>query len=135
MPRSRYAQLTNADDLRWTRFPSTAQPGSVTLLGRMTAPRLALLLALLLPLTARADGWGEAYTLPNGLHVILNSDQRFPTVTVFVRYHVGARQEPVGRSGMAHLLEHLTFKVPRPVSQGGTFASQFTLTSRNGSTY
>jgi predicted Zn-dependent peptidase len=102
----------------------------------MTPPRPALLaLLLLLPLTARADPWGETYMLPNGLHVVLNPDKRFPTVTVFVRYHVGARQEPAGRSGMAHLLEHLTFKVPRPPSQGGTFASQFTLSSRNGSTY
>src|SRR5690348_10697572 len=100
----------------------------------MTA-RLALGLILLLSSAARADGWGDAYTLPNGLHVVLNPDKRFPTVTVFVRYHVGARQEPVGRSGMAHLLEHLTFKVPRPPSQGGTYSSQFTISSRNGSTY
>ncbi|HXU80610.1 MAG TPA: pitrilysin family protein [Polyangia bacterium] len=104
----------------------------------MTALRryVAALGLLLVPLVARADqGWGQTYTLPNGLRVILDPDKRFPTVTVFVRYHVGARQEPVGRSGMAHLLEHLTFKVPRPASQGGTYASQFTISSRNGSTY
>jgi predicted Zn-dependent peptidase len=102
------------------------------------ARRCLVVLALVLfPLSARGvdQTWGETYTLPNGLRVILNPDKRFPTVTVFVRYHVGARHEPVGRSGMAHLLEHLTFKVPRPPSQGGTFASQFTLSSRNGSTW
>lgn len=99
------------------------------------SPRRALLaLLLLLPARAHAAAWGETYTLPNGLRVVLDPDKRFPTVTVFVRYHVGARQEPAGRSGMAHLLEHLTFKVPRPPSQGGTFASQFTLSSRNGTT-
>jgi len=101
-----------------------------------SSPRCLVLLAVLLspsPAPA-AQGWGEMYTLPNGLRVVLNPDNRFPTVTVYVRYHVGARHEPVGRSGMAHLLEHLTFAVPRPPSQGGTFASQFTLSSRNGST-
>jgi zinc protease len=100
------------------------------------SPRRALLIfLLLLPMRARAAAWGETYTLPNGLRVVLNPDKRFPTVTVFVRYHVGARQEPAGKSGMAHLLEHLTFKVPRPMSQGGTYASQFTVSSRNGSTW
>jgi zinc protease len=93
-----------------------------------------VLLLLLLPAVARAADWGETYTLPNGLRVVLDPDRRFPSVTVLVRYHVGARQEPAGRSGMAHLLEHLTFKVPRPPSQGGTYASQFTISSRNGST-
>lgn len=97
-------------------------------------PCLILLVVLLSPSRAPAAGPGEMYKLANGLRVVLNPDKRFPTVTVLVRYHVGARHEPVGRSGMAHLLEHLTFKVPRPPSQGGTFASQFTLSSRNGST-
>jgi zinc protease len=103
----------------------------------VTPSRVALLSALLLalaPSLAHAEVWGETYVLPNGLRVVLNPDKRFPTVTVFVRYHVGARQEPAGRSGMAHLLEHLTFKVPRPAALGGTFASQFAVSSRNGST-
>ena len=103
----------------------------------MASARASLIVLLLLvTASARAaESWGETFVLPNGLRVVLDPDSRFPTVTVFVRYHVGARQEPVGRSGMAHLLEHLTFKVPRPPSQGGTYASQFTVSSRNGSTY
>jgi zinc protease len=102
--------------------------------GVCLAGTLALASSLPSARTAQAANWGETYLLPNGLRVVLNSDTRFPTVTVLVRYHVGARQEPLGSSGMAHLLEHLTFRVPRPPSQGGTYASNFTLSSRNGST-
>jgi len=46
---------------------------------------------------AEAASWGETYTLDNGLRVVLTPDHRFPSVTVLVRYHVGARQEPPGR--------------------------------------
>lgn len=52
----------------------------------------------------------EKYSLPNGLEVILHQDKRTPMVAVSVWYHVGAFDEPQGRSGFAHLFEHLMFQ-------------------------
>ncbi len=51
----------------------------------------------------------EKYRLDNGLTVILHQDHRLPTVAVNLWYHVGAKDEPKGRSGFAHLFEHLMF--------------------------
>src|SRR3954453_8840637 len=50
------------------------------------------------------------YTLPNGLRVLLFSDNSKPKVTVNMTYLVGSRHEGYGETGMAHLLEHLLFK-------------------------
>jgi zinc protease len=49
------------------------------------------------------------YSLDNGLDVILVPDRRVPTVVVDIGYKVGAMNEPPGRSGFAHLFEHLMF--------------------------
>lgn len=51
----------------------------------------------------------ESYTLPNGLTVILSTDRTTPTVAVNVWYHVGSKNEAVGRTGFAHLFEHVMF--------------------------
>jgi zinc protease len=48
--------------------------------------------------------------LPNGLQVIAVPSSASPTVSVQVWYHVGSRDDPPGRSGFAHLFEHLMFK-------------------------
>jgi len=50
------------------------------------------------------------YAFPNGLHVLLFADNSKPKITVNVVYHVGSRNEGYGETGMAHLLEHMTFK-------------------------
>jgi predicted Zn-dependent peptidase len=52
----------------------------------------------------------EKYTLDNGLEVILHEDHRQPTATVNVWYHVGAFAEEPGKTGFAHLFEHLMFQ-------------------------
>jgi zinc protease len=49
------------------------------------------------------------FSLPNGLHVILHEDHSVPVVTVNVWYHVGSSRERQGRTGFAHLFEHLMF--------------------------
>ena len=49
------------------------------------------------------------FTLPNGLNVILHEDHSVPLVTVNVWYHVGSANERPGRTGFAHLFEHLMF--------------------------
>ena len=51
----------------------------------------------------------ETYKLPNGLTVILSVDRTTPTVAVNVWYHVGSKNETPGRTGFAHLFEHVMF--------------------------
>ena len=51
----------------------------------------------------------EAYTLPNGLNVVLSIDRTTPTVAVNIWYHVGSKNEVPGRTGFAHLFEHVMF--------------------------
>lgn len=51
----------------------------------------------------------EKYTLENGLEIILHRDTSLPLVAVSIWYHVGPVNEPPGRSGFAHLFEHLMF--------------------------
>lgn len=51
----------------------------------------------------------EKYTLPNGMTVILSQDKSAPTLAVNVAYHVGSKNEVAGRTGFAHLFEHVMF--------------------------
>jgi len=51
----------------------------------------------------------EKYTLPNGLEVVLHEDHSTPVVAVDTWYHVGSAEEQRGRTGFAHLFEHLMF--------------------------
>jgi zinc protease len=51
----------------------------------------------------------ETYTLPNGLTVVLSQDHSTPTVAVAAWYHVGSKNETPGRTGFAHLFEHVMF--------------------------
>ena len=78
----------------------------------------------------------ERYKLPNGMRVILSRDNAVPVVAVYMIYNVGARSEEKGRTGFAHLFEHMMFEgsanAPKGVldktieSNGGTM---------NGSTH
>jgi predicted Zn-dependent peptidase len=52
----------------------------------------------------------EQFTLPNGLHVVYSEDHSTPIVSVDVWYEVGSRNERPGRSGFAHLFEHMMFQ-------------------------
>ncbi len=52
----------------------------------------------------------EKYTLANGLVVILSEDHRLPLVSVNIWYHVGPANEIAGRTGFAHLFEHMMFE-------------------------
>ena len=58
------------------------------------------------------------FTLPNGLHAILHRDDTVPVVSVNVWYHVGSANERPGRTGFAHLFEHLMFEGSRHVPEG-----------------
>ncbi|MCU1258640.1 MAG: insulinase family protein [Bryobacterales bacterium] len=52
----------------------------------------------------------EKYTLPNGMRVVLSKDNAVPVVAVYMIYNVGARTEEKGRTGFAHLFEHMMFE-------------------------
>lgn len=60
----------------------------------------------------------EKYALPNGLTVILSPNQATPTLTVDVWYHVGSKNERPGRTGFAHLFEHVMFTGSGNVAYG-----------------
>ena len=51
----------------------------------------------------------EKFQLDNGLTVVVHQDKKVPMVAVNVWYHVGSKNEKVGKTGFAHLFEHLMF--------------------------
>src|SRR5690348_17623081 len=110
------------------RFSLIWEPIQLELEMRTTAPNRSLLPAALA--CAMMIGAGsptrlssqdiphiafEKYTLANGLEVILSEDHRLPLVAVNLWYHVGPANEEVGRTGFAHLFEHMMFQGSRHV--------------------
>lgn len=83
---------------------------------------IRFLLAALLVIPAAGRGQlslpYEQYTLPNGLRVILHEDHTLPLVSVNTYYHVGSGHEKPGRTGFAHLFEHLMFEGSANVPEG-----------------
>jgi zinc protease len=84
--------------------PAAAQqaPAGQALIQQAPAP--------LADLVTKVDIPYEQFTLANGLRVIIHTDRKAPIVSVNVWYHVGSVDEPVGRSGFAHLFEHIMFR-------------------------
>ncbi len=90
------------------------------------------------PLSAAAQGFipAEVVPLKNGLTAILHVDRRQPNVAVLIHYQIGARHEPPGRAGIAHLFEHLQFRGSdhmRPYSPGW-YMQKCGVRGRNGTT-
>jgi len=75
----------------------------------MTILRLAVLAVICLSAPLRAETVSD-FTLDNGLQVVVIEDHRAPVVVNMVWYKTGAADEPPGKSGIAHFLEHLMFK-------------------------
>ena len=63
----------------------------------------------------------ETYELANGLRVVLNEDHSAPLVAVNLWYHVGSKNERVGRTGFAHLFEHMLFSGSQHVGNNEHF--------------
>jgi len=63
----------------------------------------------------------EKYTLKNGLEVILHEDKSDPIVSVAILYHAGSNREIKGRTGFAHLFEHMLFQESQHVGQDQFF--------------
>lgn len=59
-----------------------------------------------------------SFYLPNGLHVILHEEHTVPMVSVNIWYHVGSSREKPGRTGFAHLFEHIMFEGSAHVPEG-----------------
>ena len=85
---------------------------------RVVAVLAALIVALPGSFAAAQKIAFERYTLDNGLTVILHEDHRLPRVAVNLWYYVGSKDEPKGRSGFAHLFEHLMFMGTKNVPIG-----------------
>ncbi len=77
----------------------------------------------------------EQFSLPNGLRVVVHSDHKAPIVAVNIWYHVGSKDELEGKSGFAHLFEHLMFQ--RSENHKGEYFEPFKkvgVTDQNGTT-
>jgi predicted Zn-dependent peptidase len=87
---------------------------------------IALWLMLFGALAARAADIRipiDSYKLPNGLRVVLSQDSAVPVVSVYLIYDVGARSEEKGRTGFAHLFEHMMFEGSANAPKGVHFAT------------
>jgi zinc protease len=85
--------------------------------------------------SSKVDIAYQEFTLKNGLRVIVHTDRKAPVVAVNIWYHVGSKDEPKGRSGFAHLFEHLMFQGSE--NHKGEFFEPFELvgaTDQNGTT-
>jgi len=78
----------------------------------------------------------QKFTLPNGLEVIFHIDRSDPVVAVALTAHVGSAREKVGRTGFAHLFEHLLFLESENLGKGGLdkMSAQIGGSGANGST-
>jgi len=81
--------------------PATAAQAAPATAAAAPAPLSSLVSAVDIPY--------QEFRLPNGLRVIVHTDRKAPIVAVSVWYHVGSRFEPAGKTGFAHLFEHLMF--------------------------
>jgi len=104
-----------------------------------TLAAVAALLAVSAPAAAENNDPNiefEKYKLDNGLEVVLHRDTSVPIVTVDVWYHVGSGDEAVGKSGFAHLFEHMLFQGSKNVGNDKHFEilKNIGATGVNGST-
>src|SRR5438552_3664249 len=105
---------------------------------RMKKIRLALAVVAAAWLARGADTRVpfEKYKLKNGMRVILSQDNSVPVVTVYLLYGVGARSEEKGRTGFAHLFEHMMFQGSANAPKGVHFKTvESNGGSLNGSTH
>lgn len=83
---------------------------------KKASSRLVLLLLVLSPLFAQAEI--QEFKLPNGMKVIVQEDHRAPVVVSQVWYRAGSLDEVNGKTGVAHVLEHMMFKGTKHVPTG-----------------
>jgi len=91
--------------------------------------------ATLAELVEKVDIPFEQFTLPNGLTTLVHTDRKSPVVGVTIYYRVGSKHEPRGRTGFAHLFEHLMFGGSENVENFDIPLESAGSTSTNGSTW
>ena len=99
------------------------------------APAASLEAAPLEDILAEIDIPYETFTLDNGLQVIVHTDRKSPLVGVTTYYRVGSKHEPRGRTGFAHLFEHLMFGGSENVENFDIPLEAAGSTGTNGSTW
>jgi len=110
----------------FAQAPKAAAPAMAA--GRATAAPVS-------SLVQRVDIPFQSFTLANGLKVLVHEDRKAPVVAVSVWYNVGSKDEPKGKTGFAHLFEHLMFNGSE--NSPGEFyeaIQQFGATDYNGTT-
>ncbi|GGD42928.1 M16 family metallopeptidase [Croceicoccus pelagius] len=101
----------------------------------VAAPAPAATVAPLSQLVSEVDIPYESFTLDNGLTVLVHTDRKSPIVGVTTYYRVGSKHEPRGRTGFAHLFEHLMFGGSENVENFDIPLEAAGSTSTNGSTW
>src|SRR5215470_623063 len=97
---------------------------------------LVVLSAAMVALAADIKVPFEKYKLKNGMRVILSQDNSTPVVAVYMLYNVGSRSEEKGRTGFAHLFEHMMFEGSANAPKGVHFKTvEANGGSLNGSTH
>src|SRR3569832_1610721 len=76
----------------------------------------------------------ERYTLKNGLEVVLRPDHELPNVAIVSSVHAGFRNDPQGYEGLAHYVEHLTFRETQSLADGIELYKQAGATGVNATT-
>ncbi|MBL8656097.1 MAG: insulinase family protein [Altererythrobacter sp.] len=101
----------------------------------VAAPAAEPASAPLAQLVAGVDIPYESFTLANGLTVLVHTDRKAPIVGITTHYKVGSKHEPRGRTGFAHLFEHLMFGGSENVENFDIPLEAAGSTSTNGSTW
>lgn len=100
-----------------SRHPMAAKPRRAALFIRLGLAALVLLVVGHSPALA-LNVEASHFTLDNGLQVVVIADRRAPVLTHMVWYPVGSADEPQGKAGIAHFLEHLLFKGTKTLKPG-----------------
>ena len=128
MPKSRPIRVLGLSVLAmlapWPGMAATAAP-----------PVAAAEPAPLADLVRQVDIPYQMFTLKNGLRVIVHTDRKAPVVGVTVYYRVGSKNEPKGKTGFAHLFEHLMFGGSENVPDFDAPLVEAGSTATNGSTW
>ena len=118
------------------RLLLTWSPMKFSQVGSALSGAVASLLFAMSAAAADVDISFTEYTLDNGLRLIVHEDPKAPIVAVNIWYHVGSKNERPGKTGFAHLFEHLMFngsenfneEIRKPLERAG-------VTGMNGTTY
>jgi predicted Zn-dependent peptidase len=116
-------------------LPAAAQPVAPVAAATPAVPISATKPAPLSELVKQVDIPFNTFTLANGLRVIVHTDRKAPVVGVTVYYRVGSKNEPKGKTGFAHLFEHLMFGGSENVPDFDAPLVMAGSTATNGSTW